>query len=233
VGSGLVAEGAELVRYTAEAAITDRRHEGERLFLTVQYSNKAHPEIGTFQLAEFMVFCLDPETGQETDLLYATLGDYRQPVPAYNSGFPASVWSYPIVMVVSSVLQVTVTASPGLVTWEDLQAAIDRLTLGVMTNELTLPLAASGGEDLLTDEGTPILAVYHPNQCGGVMAALNALEGELSGRIARTASDARTRADGAGRAALAGARAYTDAELAAHDVSAAAYPSHLAIVKNS
>jgi len=113
-----------------------------------------------------------------------------------------------------------------------IKEAIDSLILSVMTNELTLPLAASGGEDLLTDEGTPILAVYHPNQCGGVMVALNALESELSGRIARTASDARTRADGAGREALAGARAYTDAKLAAHDASASAHPSHLAIVKN-
>ena len=169
VGSGLIDGAADLalqhglVSYAADAAITERRHEEDRLFLTVRYSNRDHPDAGTFILSEFMVWAEDPETGQETDYLYATLGDYRQPVPAYSSGFPASVWSYPLVLVVSGELQVNITASPGLATSADLQTAIDRLKLEIMTDELALPLATAGGEQLLTASGTPIQAVYHPD----------------------------------------------------------------------
>lgn len=169
VGSGMLLEGVALeeqttlIQYVADVPITDHRHEENLLYLTVQYANQEHPEIGDFVLSEIMVYAQDPETGQETDYLYATLGDYRQPVPAYSSGFPASVWSFPLVLVVSGELQVNITASPGLVTSIDLQDAIDRLTHAIMTNELTLPLATASGEDLLTHSGTPILAVYHPD----------------------------------------------------------------------
>lgn len=169
VGSGRIDGDADLalqhglVSYAADAAITDRRHEEDRLFLTVQYSNQDHQDAGAFTLSEFMVWAEDPETGQETDYLYATLGDYRQPVPVYSSGFPASVWNFPLVLVVSGELQVNITASPGLVTSIDLQDAIDRLTHAIMTNELTLPLATASGEPLLTASGTPILAVHHPD----------------------------------------------------------------------
>lgn len=126
VGNGLIHEGDdladrhELIQYVSEAAIADRRHEGDRLFLTVQYANVEHQAVGAFAFSEFMVFCQDPETGQETDLLYGTLGDYRQPVPGYSDGFPASVWNYPIVLAVSSELEIAITASPGLATFEDL-----------------------------------------------------------------------------------------------------------------
>ncbi len=276
VGSGLIdkdedlAKAHALIQYAAEASIADRRHEEDRLFLTVRYSNQDHPEAGTFTLSEFMVWAEDPETGQETDFLYATLGDYRQPVPACGGAFPASVWSYPLVLVVSSDLRVSITASPGLATYEDLLEAIDRLALGIMINELTLPLAASGGAELLTDGGIPIHAVYHPDKSAGFLEALEALDGRLSGQIGRTAADARAYADSAGGTALAGANAYTDgkvldlerrmdtdageidakiaaaraeavseagtaadAKIAAHNVSTAAHPTHLAIVKKS
>ena len=131
VGSGMaggsLADIHALVHYIADADIADRRHEGNRLFLSVQYRNDAHPEIEDFVLSEFIVYAQDPETGQDTDLLYATLGDSRQPVPAFRNGFPASVWTFPLVLTVSGDLQVNVTASPGLVTSLDLQEAIDRL----------------------------------------------------------------------------------------------------------
>ncbi|MCI8481152.1 MAG: hypothetical protein HFG08_09845 [Oscillibacter sp.] len=126
VGGGRIPEDAnladqhDLIQYAAEAAIADRRHQEDRLFFTVQYSGGSR-EAGMFFLSEFMVWAEDPETGRETDLLYATLGDYRQPVPAGGEGFPASVWAFPVVMVVSGDLEVSVTASPGLVTWEDLE----------------------------------------------------------------------------------------------------------------
>lgn len=196
VGSGLIgqdedlAEAHALVRYAAEASIADRKHEGDRLFLTVRYSNQDHPAAGSFLLSEFMVWVEDPETGQETDLLYATLGDHRQSVPGYSRHFPASVWSYPLVLVVSGELQVSITASPGLATWEDLLALKEELIRSIMKDELALPLAAGDGEPLLTSGGTPILAVYHPDRSAGILAAMEAMAGQLS----------------------AGARAYTDKE---------------------
>ena len=197
VGSGLVDQDEDLakvhalVRYAAEASIADRRHEEDRLFMTVRYCNKDHPDVGTFTLSEFMVWAEDPETGQETDFLYATLGDYRQAVPGHSEQFPESTFSYPLVLVVSSDLQVFITASPGLVTWDDLQDAIDRLKLELMTNKLTLPLATAGGEPLLTASGTPLLAVYHPNQLSAALAY----------------------ADDAGRRALTGANGYADGKV--------------------
>jgi len=131
VGSGLaggsLANTHALVHYIADADIGERRHEGNRLFLSVQYRNDAHPEIEDFVLSEFIVYAQDPKTGTDTDLLYGTLGDGRQPVPAFRNGFPASVWTYPVILTVSGDLQVNVTASPGLVTFIDLQEAIDRL----------------------------------------------------------------------------------------------------------
>lgn len=91
VGSGRVdtdedlAKVHDLVQYAAEASITDRRHEEDRLFLPVRYSNQDNPELGAFALSEFMVWAEDPETGQETDFLYATLGDFCLSVPGYKS----------------------------------------------------------------------------------------------------------------------------------------------------
>lgn len=168
VGSGFIdrdedlAKVHDLVQYTATAAVVDRRHEGDRLFMTVRYCNADHKELGTFPLSEFMVWAKNPETGQETDFLYATLGDFRQSVPGYSEQFPESTFSYPLVLVVSSDLQVIITASPGLVTSLDLQDAVDRLKLELMKNTLTLPLETMEGETLLTDAGTPLLAAYHP-----------------------------------------------------------------------
>lgn len=209
VGSGLaggaLANTHALVHYITDASIGERRHEGNQLFLSVQYRNDAHPEIEDFVLSEFIVYAQNPETGQDTDLLYATLGDSRQPVPSFRSGFPASVWTFPIVLTVSGDLRVDITASPGLVTSLDLQEAIDRLKLELMTNTLTFPLAAASGEELLTSSGTPILAVYHPNQLPAALAAVAALENRME------AGDAAVRAyaDNAGRKAAAQANAYT------------------------
>lgn len=171
VGSGMaggsLSEVHELIQYVAEASIGNRQHKGNQLYLSVQYHNDAHPEQRDFVLSEFMVWAEDPATGEDVDFIYATLGDHRQPVPAFRNGFPASVWTFPLVLTVSGDLQVNVTASPGLVTSLDLQDAIDRLKLEIMTNDLTLPLAVASGEPLLTSAGTPILAVYHPRELGG------------------------------------------------------------------
>lgn len=219
VGSGLaggsLAETHTLAHYVADASITDRRHEGNQLLLSVQYHNDAHPELGDFVLSEFMVYATDPETGQETDFLYATLADGRQPVPGFKNGFPASVWTFPVLLAVSGELEVNIMASPGLVTSLDLQDAIDRLKLEIMTNELTLPLETDTGEQLLTDKGTPVLAVYRPNQSAGILAALEALDGRLSGQIVQVAADCMAQTNRAKQYAVTAAQAYTDGRIAA------------------
>lgn len=221
VGSGLIdkdedlAKVHNLIRYVAEASITDRRHEEDQLFLTIRYSNQDHPEAAAFSLSEFMVWAEDPETGQETDFLYATLGDYRQPVPAYSANFPASVWSFPLVLVISGELEVIVTASPGLVTSEDLQEVIDRLKLEIMTNELTLPLAAANGEEMLTNTGTPVEAVYRPNQSANILAAVEAMDGRLAAQIGQAAASCTEQASSAKQSAIAAAQVYTDGRIAA------------------
>ena len=89
------------------------------------------------------------------------------------------------------------------VSMDTLQDAIDRLKREIMTNELTLPLKANDGEQLLTDGGTPVLAVYHPNQSAGILAAMEALDRRLSGQIG-----------GAKQCAVTAAQAYTDGRIA-------------------
>ena len=93
-GSGRVSEGRnladmhELIRYVADGTIGERRHEDDRLYLTVQYANDVdHASVSTFMLSEFMIYARDPETGEDRDFIYATLGDYSQAIPAYRAGF--------------------------------------------------------------------------------------------------------------------------------------------------
>ncbi len=221
VGSGQVGEGVHLagvhalLQYVADAAIVDRRHDGDRLFLTVQYASQEHPAQEDFILREIMVYAQDPETGAEVGFLYAGLGKYSQPVPAYRPGLPPGVCSFPMLVEVSGELEVHITASPGLVTSLDLQDAIDRLKLEIMTNELTLPPETDTGEQLLTDKGTPVLAVYRPNQSAGIFTALEALDRRLSGQIGQAAASCAAQTDSAKQYAVTAAQAYTDGRIAA------------------
>jgi len=151
-GSGKVDEGTnladvhELLEYVADGMIGSRRHKDDHFYFTIQYANLNHPEIKTFPLSEFIVYIRDPETGAETDLLYGTLGDYRQPVPQYHEGMPPCVWNLPLVLVASDELEVHVSAPPGLVTYDELEDAVAQ----------ALDKAA-GGKGLLTDssKGVP------------------------------------------------------------------------------
>ncbi len=125
-GAGLVPEGTDLadvhalVEPVADGAILNVRHAGNRLSFTVQYANVSHPETGDFPLSEYMVYITDPMTGKETDYLYGTLGDYRQPIPQYLTGSAACVFSYPLEVILSGALEVHVDAPPGLLTWLEL-----------------------------------------------------------------------------------------------------------------
>lgn len=125
VGSGRVdetinlADVHELVSYAAEGAIAERRHEGDRLYLTVQYTN-AKLTAGAFSLSEYMIYIEDPVTKMETDFIYATLGDYPQSVPVCGGGWPEGKWDFPMVVALSDELQVFVSAPAGLADWDDL-----------------------------------------------------------------------------------------------------------------
>ena len=153
-GSGRVEEGVnladvhELLAYVSDGAISERSHQDDRLRLTIQYANSAHQDVPTFLLSEFAVYVEDPETGTETDLLYGTLGDYRQPVPAYHPEYPGSVFNFPLEIILSDELQVSVSAPAGLVTWDDLAQAMR--VIAVSQRSLTIP--ADGWEK--AGEGT-------------------------------------------------------------------------------
>ena len=137
VGKGLVDEDAELadqhslVDYVADGTIGDRRHENDRLYLTIQYSNKERRDVPTFYLSEFIVYAINPDTGEETDLLYATLGDYAQPVPAFMEDMPASVFNFPLVLVLSDEINVSITAPAGLVTYDELAELVTRIDVTI------------------------------------------------------------------------------------------------------
>ncbi len=126
-GAGLVPEGTDLadmhapVAPVADGAVLDVQHAGNRLSFTVQYANVNHPDIEDFPLSEYLVYIIDPETGEETDYLYGTLGDYRQPMPQYQAGAGACVFSYPLEVILSGALEVHVDAPADLSTWLDLE----------------------------------------------------------------------------------------------------------------
>lgn len=124
----------QLLEYVTEGAVADRRHKEDRLQLTIQYANSEHKDVPTFLLSEFIVYVEDPETGEDTDLFYGSLGDYRQPVPAYNPAYPPSVFNFPLELILSDEMQVCISAPAGLATWEDLgRLAVRRMDLTIPT----------------------------------------------------------------------------------------------------
>lgn len=112
----------ELLSFVSNGTVAERRHEADRLFLTIRYANQEHQDVvKMFLLSEFMVYVQNPETGAETDLLYGTLGDYRQPVPAYTPAFSPSIFSFPLVLVISDDVHVEVDVPVGIATYYDLE----------------------------------------------------------------------------------------------------------------
>lgn len=164
IGSGMVPEDVnladvhELYQYVTEGAVGERRHENDRLYLTIQYSNSFQKELPTFGLSEFIVYAEHPETGEETDLLYATLGDYKQPVPAYNADIPASVFNFPLVLIVSDEIEVAIAAAPGIVTHDDLQRLLNEGVIGISRSEIIIP--ADGWTGNGDDEGDAEISGY-------------------------------------------------------------------------
>lgn len=146
-GSGKVDEDTnladvhELLEYVSDGAVAERRHEDDRFYLTAQYANKAHPDVKMFMLSEFIVYTEDPETGAETDLLYGTLGDYRQPVPAHNPAFPPSVFNFPLELIISDEVQISVSAPAGLVTYTELIRLMNSRAAGASKVDITIPIS--------------------------------------------------------------------------------------------
>lgn len=132
-GSGRVDEDTnladmhELIRYVADGTIGERRHENDRLYLSVQYANDiSHAGIATFQLSEFIVYAQNPADGTEQDFIYATMGDYTQNIPMYRPGFACGTWDFPITVIVSDEINVTVSAPAGIVTHDELMRLMNR-----------------------------------------------------------------------------------------------------------
>lgn len=144
-GSGKVDENVNLadvhtlLAYVSDGAVAERRHKNDSLYLTIQYANKAHTDVKMFLLSEFIVYTEDPETGAETDLIYGTLGDYRQPVPAYNGGISPAVFNFPLELVISDEVNVSVSAPAGLVTHDELLRLLDSLAAGAAERQIAIP----------------------------------------------------------------------------------------------
>lgn len=131
----------ELLSFVSNGTVAERRHEADRLFLTIRYANQEHQDVKKmFLLSEFMIYVEDPESGAETDLMYGTLGDYRQPVPAYTPAFSPSIFSFPLVLVISDDVHVEVDVPVGIATYYDLEVMAKEFA--IRSAEITIP--ASG-----------------------------------------------------------------------------------------
>lgn len=168
VGSGKVAEDQELadmtdlIQYVADGTIAQRRHEENMLYLMVQYSSNYTPGLGAFYLAEFIVEARHPVSGESVPLLYATLGDYIQPVNAYSDTQAPDIRQYPIVLVLSDEISVTISTPAGLVTYDDLAAAVqtacedllDTLAVGGIKKSIDFSIPADAWvEDATAENG--------------------------------------------------------------------------------
>lgn len=254
-GSGKVSEDAnladvhELLEYVSDGAVADRSHKDDRFCLTIQFANSEHPEVKTFLLSEFIVYGEDPATGAETDLIYGSLGDYRQPVPAYNPAYPPSVFNFPLEIILSDEINISISAPAGLVTFDDLSDFRGELLRSIMMGEVTLPLATAGGDALLAGDGTPIEAVYKIASTGNIMAAVaEQISAAKQETISAAAADAASRASAAKREAISTAASDTaakvsavrsdltaeiSAQIAAHNTVSTAHPMHLAVATKS
>lgn len=150
-GSGCVEEGDnlatmhELISYVADGTFGKRSHKNGRLELCVQYENINNPNVPTFYINEFIVYAKDPETGEEVDILYATLGDFKQPIPAYDASQPPSVWRGFVVLVVSEDVNVVVSGTPGLVGHDELEEILGRAEQAVEDARKAIEEAKAAG----------------------------------------------------------------------------------------
>lgn len=158
IGSGKVSEDTNLadmtglIQYVAEGRVAQRRHENNVLLLMVQYASNFTPGLGAFYLSEFTVEARHPISGESITLLYATLGDYIQPVVAYSETGAPDVRNYPIALVISDELNVTISVPAGLVTYDDLQEAVDKALASLIISTIVLPDFAIAADGWAVDE---------------------------------------------------------------------------------
>lgn len=184
VGSGSVPEDTDLrdvhalYQFVADAAVGERTRTGNLFHTAVQYSNRSHPQQEAFSLKEFILYATNPDTGEETDFAYGTLGDYAQPVPAYQADLPESVFTFPLIFVISPELAISITAVPGIVTYADLEAMLSAGYIGTVKADIKVPPDAWQKDDSpqitgcpfhadvpfegLTGDEVPTVAFHHP-----------------------------------------------------------------------
>jgi len=203
-GNGVVPEGTnladvhQLVHYVTDATIGDRRHKDNKLWIDIGYSNVSHPELPLFYLSEFIIYAVHPDTGEETDLLYATLGDYRQPIPPYSSKEQAVNFIFPVVIDLSNEVEVTIDAEPSLVTYGELIDLLNSGELGAASTEITIPVwgwqadAETGGVYSLfvdipisgiTPNMIPVLTVQPDSLAAAASCGLGAFVQTISGGL--------------------------------------------------
>lgn len=150
-GSGKVdeetnlADMTDLVEFVAEGTVAQRRHVENVLYLTLQYASNYTPGLPAFYIGEFIVWAKHPTTEMDKPLLYGTLGDYPQPVMAYAEDREPDVRQYPLSLVLSDEVNVTVSVPAGLVTYEDLQKAVK-----TACEDLVATMASGGIKKTLT-----------------------------------------------------------------------------------
>ena len=167
VGSGRGAEDVDLadmtdlIHYVADGTIAQRRHLDNVLYLTVQYASNYTPGLGAFYLAEFIVQARHPVSGEDVTLLYATLGDYIQPVNAYSETQAPDIRQYPLALAISDEINVTISVPAGLVTYDDLDEAVEKACQEIIDE------IATGGIKKSIDFSIPANAWVLDEQTGG------------------------------------------------------------------
>lgn len=185
----------ELLRFVSNGTVAERRHEADRLFLTIRYANKEHQDVTKmFLLSEFMVYVENPENGQEIDLLYGTLGDYRQPVPAYTPAFSPSVFSFPLVLVISDDVHVDVDVPVGIATYYDLEVMAKEFAIRAL--DITIPRTGWVAEtqdlyryrrdvavDGVTPRMIPLVTVLHTGEESAAACGLDPTPETVDGAV--------------------------------------------------
>ena len=199
-GSGQVEEGNnladihQLLEYVTEGSVAEKLHQDDRFELTIQYANSEHKDVPAFLLSEFIIYVEDPVSGEETDMLYATLGDYRQPVPAYSPAYPASVFNFPLTLILSNEINVAVSAPAGLVTHGELAGlinatAVRRLDITILADGWTggetgrYPYHRDIPSDSVTEALLPSLTVLPEGMESAVLCGLAPFVQTLDGVV--------------------------------------------------
>ncbi len=228
-GSGHVdktrlAELTEVAKYEMDLSIVDVRPTEDAAMVRLQLDNRrAVHEFQLYQIGLYVKLLGDDGGTVMAETLFQVM-QYDQPdivraVPHVSEFIINTIFGQ--AKDVEGIIDLA-----AYVSLRQFKLTIDGLIRDIMLNALTLPLAAEGGDALLASGGTPLLAVYHPNQNASALAAVEALAGELSGRIAAAKAEAAAEA-------VTAADVKIRAAVAAHNGAETAHPTHLSVIKKS